>query len=60
MKEDNMVGGVGVTTFDLPNMQHPGYANKIHYGNIKVPHPTNTAAKHVDAAKVMGQTLKAK
>lgn len=60
MKEDNMVGGVGVTAFDQPNMQHPGYENKIHYGNVPVPHPTNEAAKRVDHAKVMRQTREAK
>lgn len=60
MKEDNMVGGVGVTAFDLPNMQHPNYVNTIYYGNIRVPHPTNAAAKKVDHAKVMRQTVEAK
>lgn len=60
MKENDMVGGVGVTAFDLPNNQHPGYENHIHYGNIPVPHPTNEAAKKVDHAKVMRQVNEAK
>jgi len=60
MKEDNMQGGVGVTAFDLPNMQHPGYENKIHYGDQHVPKPRNHAAMHTDHAKVMRQVREAK
>lgn len=55
MKEENGDQGVGATAFDYPNSQHPGYANKIYYGNQNVPRPTNSSAKHVDAAKVMNQ-----
>lgn len=60
MKELPASETVGMTEFDYPNNQHPGYPNKIHYGNQHVPHPTNAAAKKVDHAKVMGQTLRAK
>jgi len=60
MKEDNGDQGVGATAFDMPNSQHPGYENKIHYGNQNVPHPTNAAAKRVDGAKVMRQVMDGK
>lgn len=60
MKEDNMVGGVGVTEFDLPNSQNPKPHAPIYYGNQHVPHPTNAAAKKVDHAKVMRQVIEAK
>jgi len=60
MKEDNMVGGVGVTAFDLPNEQYPLPKPHIYYGNQHVPKPNNSAAMKVDHAKVMGQVLKAK
>lgn len=60
MKEDNGNQEVGATAFDLPNSQHPDYANKIYYGNQYVPHPTNEAAKKVDPAKVMNETLYAR
>lgn len=45
MKENNGDQGVGATAFDLPNSQHPGYANKIYYGNQHVPTPCNKAAE---------------
>jgi len=60
MKEDNGDQGVGATAFDYPNSQHPGYENRIYHTKDKVPHPTNSAAKVVNAAKVMGQVLNAK
>ncbi len=60
MKEDNMVGGVGVTAFDYPNGQHPGYENKIYYGNQNVPRPTNEAAKKVNGAEVLAETMYAR
>jgi hypothetical protein len=60
MKEDNGYQGVGATEFDLANSQHPGYVNKIHYGNQRVPHPCNYKAERVDHTKVMSQTLRAK
>ena len=60
MKEENGDQGVGATAFDYPNSQHPGYKNKIHYGNQNVPHPTNAAAKRVDGAKVMRQVMDGK
>lgn len=60
MKEDNSYQGVGATAFDLPNSQHPGYENKIYYGNQKVPHPTNSAAKITHPNEVMRQVLEAK
>jgi len=53
MKEDNGDQGVGATAFDLPNSQHPDYTNKIHYGDQRVPHPTNSAAKVTPHAEVM-------
>ncbi len=57
MKEDNGYQGVGATEFDLPNSQHPEYENKIHHTKMRVPHPTNEAAKNVDHAKAMRQVL---
>lgn len=60
MKEENGYQGVGATEFDYPNSQHPGYENKIYYGNQHVPHPTNRAAKITNHAKVMRQVLDAK
>ena len=60
MKEDNGSQDVGATAFDLPNSQHPNYTNHIHYGPQFVPHPTNSAAKEVDHAKVMNQVLTGK
>lgn len=60
MKEDNMVGGVGVTAFDLPNNQNPKPHAPMHYGNQYVPHPNNYAAMKVDHAKVMRQVNEAK
>lgn len=59
MKEDNGAQDVGATAFDMPNSQHPGYGNRIHYGNQKVPHPSNSAAERVDGARVMRQVLDA-
>lgn len=60
MKEDNMVGGVGVTAFDLPNNQNPRPIAPIHYGNQYVPNPTNSAAKIVNPEMVMRETLYAR
>ena len=60
MKEDNGDQGVGATAFDYPNSQHPNYENKVKYGNQRVPHPTNSAAKIVEPEKVMRQVLDAK
>lgn len=60
MKEENGSQDVGATAFDLPNGQHPGYANKIHYGDQRVPHPTNSAAKIVPRDEVMRQVLEGK
>lgn len=60
MKEEGMQQNVGATAFDLPNSQHPGYENKIHYGDQRVPHPTNAKAKVVQPDKVMRQVMDAK
>lgn len=60
MKEDNMVGGVGVTAFDLPNSQNPTPHAPIHYGNQTVPHPTNSAAKVVNHDACMRAVLEGK
>lgn len=60
MKEENGSQDVGATAFDLPNGQHPGYENKIYYGNQKVPHPTNSAAKIVRPDEVMRAVLEGK
>jgi len=57
MKEDNMVGGVGVTAFDMPNMQNPQPHAPIYYGNQNVPRPTNNAAKMVNGAEVLAETM---
>jgi hypothetical protein len=60
MKEENGDQGVGATAFDYPNSQHPGYENKIHYGNQHVPKPTNNAAKVTPAGEVMRAVLEGK
>jgi hypothetical protein len=60
MKEENGYQGVGATEFDLPNSEHPGYENKIYHTKMRVPHPTNSAAKVVHAEKIMRQVLDAK
>ena len=60
MKEDNGSQDVGATAFDYPNSQHPRYENKIHYGDQRVPHPTNSAAKVVEPGKVMRAVLEGK
>ncbi len=60
MKEDNGAQDVGATAFDLPNSQHLGVDSKVYHTSMKVPHPTNNAAKRVDAAKIMGQVLTGK
>jgi len=60
MKEDNGDQGVGATAFDLPNSQNPRPHDKAFYGSTPVPHPTNSAAKRVDHAKIMGQVMDAK
>lgn len=60
MKEDNGNQDVGATAFDYPNSQHPGYVNKIYYGNQHVPHPTNSAAKITPQAEVMRAVLEGK
>ncbi len=60
MKEDNGSQNVGATAFDYPNSQHPGYENKIHYGNQYVPKPTNAAAKITHPNEVMRAVLQGK
>lgn len=60
MKELPASETVGMTAFDYPNNQHPGYTNKIYYGNQTVPHPTNSAAKMVNHVKVMRQVNEGK
>ncbi len=60
MKEENGNQGVGATAFDYPNSQHPDYENKIYHTKVKVPHPTNSAAKVTHPEKVMQQVLNAK
>jgi len=60
MREDNGYQGVGATEFDLPNSQHPGYENKIYHTKMKVPHPTNSAAKITPKELVMRQVLTGK
>ena len=60
MKETNGDQGVGATAFDYPNSQHPGYENKIYYGNQHVPRPTNSAAKVTHAGEVMRAVLEGK
>jgi hypothetical protein len=60
MKEENGTQDVGATAFDCPNSQHPGYENRIYYGNQRVPRPTNSDAKIVVPSKVMGQVLTGK
>ena len=60
MKEDNGDQGVGATAFDYPNSKHPGYENKIFYGNQNVPHPTNASAKVTPRAEVMRAVLEGK
>ena len=59
-KEEDGAQGVGATAFDLPNNQNPKPRSPIHYGDQYVPRPTNEAAKQVNHAKVMNQTLHAK
>jgi hypothetical protein len=44
----------------LPNGENPEPRSPIFYGSTKVPHPTNSAAKIVDHAKVMKQVLDGK
>jgi len=60
MKELPASETVGMIEFDMPNNQNPKPRAPIYYGNQHVPHPTNSAAKKVDHAKVMRQTLEAK
>lgn len=60
MKEELGYQGVGATEFDYPNSQHPNYENHIYHTKNKVPKPNNTAAMHVDGAKIMSQVLEAK
>ncbi len=60
MKEDNGQQDVGATAFDLPNSQHPGYENKIFHTSVKVPHPTNSAAKVTPKSEVMRAVLEGK
>lgn len=59
MKEDNGIQNVGATAFELPNSQHPGYRAPIFYGSTSVPHPTNSAAKRADPARVMRESMEA-
>ena len=60
MKEDNGNQDVGATAFNYPNSMNPYPDAAIYYGNQRVPHPTNQAAKMVDHAKVMNQVIRAK
>lgn len=60
MKEDNGNQDVGATAFDYPNNMNPEPHAPIFHTKMRVPHPTNSAAKRVDAAKVMNETLYAK
>lgn len=60
MKEDNGSQDIGATAFDYPNSQHPGYENKIYYGNQHVPKPTNEMAKHLQPFEVMRAVLQGK
>lgn len=46
--------------FAMPNNQNPRPRSPIKYGVTPVPHPTNSAAKMVDSAKVMRQVNEAK
>ena len=50
----------GAQAFDYPNMQHPGYTNKIYYGDQRVPHPTNSTAKIVHPDTVMRAVIEGK
>jgi len=59
MKDTNDQG-VGATAFDYSNDQHPAYTNNIYHTNMRVPHPTNNAAKMVNASEIMGQVNEAK
>ncbi len=58
MKEMNE--SIGVTEFDLPNSQNPQPHAPIFHTKMRVPHPTNSAAKMVNGAKVMEQVLHGK
>lgn len=51
-----------IPAFDYPfaSDTNPTPHAPIYYGNQYVPHPTNSAAKQVDAAKIMNQTNHAK
>lgn len=53
MKEENGDQGVGATAFDYPNNVAPQNYNDIYHTKMKVPRPTNSAAKNVNAAEVM-------
>lgn len=46
--------------FDMPNGQHPGYENRIYYGDRHVPKPNNAAAERVMPEKVMKQVMEAR
>ncbi len=60
MKQENNDKGVGATAFDLPNSQYPEYENRIYHTQVKVPHPTNSAAKRVNPREVMSHVLEGK
>lgn len=60
MKEENGNQGVGATAWEYGNSQHPGYVNKIYYGNQNVPMPNNKAAMKSDASAIMNAVLDAK
>ncbi len=60
MKEENGDQGVGATAFDYPNSQHPDYENKIYHTKVKVPHPTNSAAKVTPHNECMRAVLEGK
>jgi hypothetical protein len=55
MKEDNGNQDVGATAFDYPNSQNPRPHFQAYYGRTPVPHPTNSAAKVVNPARVMNE-----
>ncbi len=59
MKEMNEQG-VGATAFDLANNQNPQPHAPIYHTKMRVPTPTNAAAKIVDHAKVMRAVFDAK
>ncbi len=45
--------------FEMPNDPSEAHA-PAYYTSIKIPHTTNTKAKHADAGKIMDQALRGK